>query len=166
MGFFYAYFYQMKSSEVYTIKEATAKLMRYCAYQERSHYEVEQRLKKYKLTAVERQEVISNLIKDNFLNEERFALAFATDKFRLQKWGRIRISRELKSKQVSEYLINKALNTIDQNLYLTHFEELFEKRLNSIKESDPFKRKRKIADYLFRRGYESELIYERLQDLD
>lgn len=153
----------MKSSPVYTVKEATLKLMKYCTYQERCHTEVEKRLQQYALTPLERQEVITNLISEDFLNEERFAKAFVNDKYKLNRWGRVRIQNELKSRKISDYLIQKALGEIDESLYLENFDHLFKKRFKAVKETNPWKKKKKIADYLYRRGYESELIFGELE---
>lgn len=152
----------MKKQNVYTVKDAAAKLMRYCTYRERCHKEVEQKLRNYHLTYEEQQEVISILIAENFLNEERFAKAFANDKFRFNKWGRKRIVRELKFRRISDYLIDKGLGEIDDEEYAKVFEETFTKRWESIHETHPLKKKKKLVDYMYRRGFESELIYDRL----
>lgn len=156
----------MEKKNIYTVKEATLKLMRYCTYQERCHKEVEQKLRNYYLTKNEQQEVIMKLIDENFLNEERFTKAFVNDKFRLQKWGRHRITRELKFRQISEYLIRVGMQEIEEEEYLNTFDHLFNKKLRSIQEKNPLKLKKKVADFLFRKGYESELIYDRLQQIE
>ncbi len=155
----------MTTYKSYTLEEATAKLMRFCTYRERCHKEVKEKLNRLHMIPEAQEVIIARLINDNFLNEERFAKVFVRDKFKLKKWGRYRLKRELKYRNISDYLIDKALQEIDQTAYRTTFQELFDKRLQSISETHPFKIKKKISDYLFRKGYESELIYERLEKL-
>lgn len=156
----------MKKQEVYTVNDALKKLMRYCAYQERCHKEVEQKLKLYHLTPLEKQEVIYQLIKDNFLNEERFTIAFVRDKFNLQHWGKQRITRELKYRHISDHLIQKGLKEIDEKTYLKTFKTLFDNKLKQLDNQKPIQKKRKIIDYLVRKGYEYELIFDTVSQLD
>ena len=110
--------------------------------------------------------IISELIQDNFLNEERFAKSFARGKFRIKKWGRLRIVRELKFRAISKYNIDTALKEIEEVAYLNTLDELARKRANAVKETNPFKRKKKIADYLFYRGWEPHLVYEKINELE
>lgn len=156
----------MKKQEVYTVKQAAEKLKHYCAYRERCHREVETKLNSFPLSEVEKQEVISILIAENFLNEERFAKIFAADKFNLQSWGKNRIIRELKQRDISAYLIGKALLEIDEEAYLQTFEKLFRKKSKSISETDPFKKNKKLLNYLRYKGFEYELIISRLNQND
>lgn len=149
----------MRKQNVYTVQEAYKKLARYCAYQERCHREVELKLQAYKLTSIERQEVVTRLIADNFLNEERFAIAFVRDKFNLQKWGKERIKRELKQRRISAYLMRKALGEIDAEEYVQVFEDLVQKKLELLESESTLKKKKKLMDYLIRKGYEYDRIY-------
>ena len=133
----------------------------YCAYQERCHKQVDQHLqKKLNLTEDERIEIIYHLIQENFLNEERFAQTYARGKFRFKQWGRNRIKQELKFKQVSERNIQTALKEIDTNDYFTTLKALLVKKKESINESHPLKRKKKLADFAIRKGFESHLVFE------
>ena len=109
--------------------------------------------------------IIGHLITNNFLNEERFAKSFARGKFRIKHWGKTRIVRELKIRQISKYNINAALKEIDEDEYLEAFYELSEKQWNSIKETNPAKKKKKLFDFLMRKGFESHLIYEAINNL-
>jgi len=149
----------------YTLKEATAKLMKFCAYQDRCHKEVESKLREMNMIPEARQEIIYLLIKDNFLNEERFAQSYARGKFNIKKWGKVRIIRELKLRNISRFNIETALKEINENDYLSTFHTLAEKKWNSTKETSFIKKKKKVADYLFYRGWESNLVYEKLNDL-
>lgn len=155
----------MDTHKTYTVKEATLKLMNYCAYQERCHHDVEQKLIELRMIPQARQQIIHTLLQDNFLNEERFAQSFARGKFRIKKWGRIRIQQELKRRKISRFNIATALKEINDTEYTETLDQLFKKRLESLTEKNPRKLKKKIADYLLYRGWESHLIYEKLNEL-
>ncbi|AIM59904.1 regulatory protein RecX [Cellulophaga geojensis KL-A] len=149
----------------YTIKEATHKLEQYCAYQERCHKEVTKKLKDMGMIADARDLIITHLIKENYLNEERFAQSFARGKFNIKKWGKNRIVNELKFRDISIYNIKTALKEIDEDQYIQTLNELASKRANEVKETNIYKKRKKIADYLLYRGWESHLVYEKVQEL-
>ena len=149
----------------YSLKEATIKLQQYCAYQDRCHKEVTEKLQQMHMIPEVIAVIIAELIQDNFLNEERFAKSFARGKFRIKKWGRMRIVRELKFRNVSKYNIDTALKEIDTSEYFNTLDELAKKRNDAVTETNPFKRKKKIADYLLYRGWESHLVYEKVNEL-
>ena len=151
---------------VFTVDEIKRKIEQYCVYQDRCHKEVEQKIKEYKLIPEAREMILLSLMKDDFLNEERFAKSFARGKFRIKKWGKVRIVRELKFREISTYNIKTALKEIDEKEYIKTLYSLVEKRNKSVSETNIFKRKKKIADYLFYRGYESNLVYEALKIID
>lgn len=109
--------------------------------------------------------IVGHLIKENYLNEERFARNFARGKFRVKKWGKNRIINELKYRNISHFNIKAALSEIPQVEYLNTLDELAKKRNAEIKESHPQKRKKKLADYLLYRGWESPLVYTKIQEL-
>ncbi len=141
-------------------EQAFEKAKHYCAYQERSHYEVKEKLYSFGLYKKQVEELISQLIEEDYLNEERFSIQFAGGKFRIKQWGRVKIKYELKQKQVSEYCIKKALKQIDENDYLKTLSKLAEKKWTSVKkmESNKFSRMSKTTDYLLQKGYEAELV--------
>ncbi|MBR9854777.1 MAG: RecX family transcriptional regulator [Algicola sp.] len=149
----------------YTLKEATQKMERYCAYQERCHKEVTERLREMNMIPEAINQILGHLIQENFLNEERFAKAFARGKFNIKKWGANRIKNELKFRDISVYNIKSALAEIPNEDYLNTFDELARKRLDQIKETNRFKKKKKLADYLLYRGWESHLVYEKTNEL-
>ncbi|MFC0521077.1 regulatory protein RecX [Mesonia maritima] len=155
----------MNTHKTYTLQEATAKMMKFCAYRERCHKEIEQKLIEMHMIPEARQEIIYKLITDDFLNEERFAKSFARGKFNIKKWGKVRIKRELKLREISQFNINSALKEISEKDYLQTFHQLAEKRWNFIKEKSIIKKKKKLADYLFYRGWESHLVYEKIHEL-
>lgn len=135
----------------------------YCAYQERSQQEVRSKLYDWGLWPNEVEEVISDLIGNNFLNEERFARAYVSGKFSIKHWGKIKIKQGLKLKKITDKMISVALNTIDYDDYLETILKTAEKKLPFIKESDPYKRKYKLVIYLMGKGFESDLIIEVLK---
>lgn len=155
----------MQKSNPHTVREALQKLKNYCAYQERCHKDVEEKLKSLNMIPEAISHIKNELIQENYLNEERFAKAFARGKFRIKKWGRNRIVRELKMRDISKYNINTALKEITEEDYLQVFHELAVNKLNQIKETNPYKRKKKLCDYLLYRGWETHLVYQKAQEL-
>lgn len=151
---------------VFTVEEIKRKIEQYCVYQDRCHKEVEQKLKEYKLIPEAREYILLHLLEHNFLNEERFAKSFARGKFRIKKWGKERIVRELKFRDITTYNIKSALKEINEEEYIKTLYELVKKKKASVSETNHFKRKKKIADYLLYRGFESNLIYEALKTID
>ena len=152
----------MNPQKTYTVAEARKTLENFCAYQERCHKEVKAKLKAMKMIPEAIDQIIVHLISHNFLNEERFAKAFVRGKFRIKKWGKNRLIRELKFKDISKYSIDSALKEIDEQDYVETLDELIVKRIDQVKEKNMYKKKRKVADYLLYRGWESHLIYEKL----
>jgi len=156
----------MQSIKTYTVDEARAKLENYCAYQERCHKEVEQKLRDMRMIPEAVELIIQHLLQHNFLNETRFAQAFARGKFKTKKWGKQRIIRELKFRYISAYNIKKALQEIPETEYYKTFHELAEKRMKQLdSETNLQKKRKKLADYLFYRGWESNLVYEKVREI-
>ncbi|MFI8604819.1 regulatory protein RecX [Cellulophaga baltica] len=149
----------------YTLDEAKKKLESYCAYQDRCHKEVNQKLKDMGMIPSAIDQIIYALIQDNFLNEERFSKSFARGKFNIKKWGKNRIINELKQRGISKYNITTALKEIDEDDYLETLTVLAQKRLDAISEKNIQKRRKKLADYLLYRGWESHLVYEKITEL-
>ncbi|AIZ40690.1 MULTISPECIES: regulatory protein RecX [Cellulophaga] len=149
----------------YTLDEARKKLESYCAYQDRCHKEVNQKLKDMGMIPSAIDQIIYALIQDNFLNEERFSKSFARGKFNIKKWGKNRIINELKQRGISKYNITTALKEIDEDDYLETLTVLAQKRLDAISEKNIQKRRKKLADYLLYRGWESHLVYEKITEL-
>ncbi|MEO5564937.1 MAG: regulatory protein RecX [Chitinophagaceae bacterium] len=148
-----------------TKEQALQKLKHYCGYQERSHSEVKEKLYNLGVWKKDHDEIISALIEENYLNEERFAIAFAGGKFRMKQWGRVKIKYELKQKQVSDYSIKKALKQIEEEDYLKTLTKLAKEKYTSVKSDQFLIRKKKTIDYLMHKGYEHELIQAALGKL-
>ena len=155
----------MNPNTSYTVDEAKAKLEAYCAYQERCYKEVREKLRQMKMIPQAQDVILQHLTKHDYLNETRFAEAFSRGKFRVKKWGRQRITRELKQRQLSAYNIKKGLQQIPESEYLTTFYELSQKRLDQLTETNKYKKRKKLADYLLYRGWESSLVYNRVTEL-
>lgn len=155
----------MLSKKSYTVDEALKRMERYCSYQERCHKEVIQKLRDMSMIPEAIDHIVVTLMQDNFLNEERYAKAFVSGKFRIKKWGKYRLTRELKQKDIGKTLITMALKTITDQEYMATFHSLAEKRAESIKGADVFKKRKKLADYLLYRGWESHLVYDKVNEL-
>lgn len=155
----------MMNKKTYTVQEATKKLEHYCAYQERCHQEVRRKLEAMHMIPEVIDIITVHLLDHNFLNEERFAKAFVSGKFKIKHWGRRRLTFELKRKDIGKYNINQALKSISEEEYLEVFNNLIEKKIRSIKETNTFKKKKKLIDYLLYRGWESHLVYQRANEL-
>ncbi len=153
----------MNEQKTYTVQEAQKKLEHFCAYQERCHKEVRRKLTDMRMIPEAIDTIMVHLINHNFLNEERFAKAFVRGKFRIKKWGKNRLKRELKHREISKYSIDIALQEIDLDDYETTLDELVQKRIAQVKEANRYKKQKKVVDYLLYRGWESQLIYEKLK---
>ncbi|SNS01306.1 regulatory protein RecX [Flavobacterium sp. ov086] len=149
-----------------TPKEALLKLEHFCAYQERCHAEVVSKLYSLKMTSDETEQIVVQLIESNFLNETRFACSFARGKHRIKQWGTIRITNELKARQISSTNITIALKEISPEEYKTTFEQLSERCWENLREKDTLKKRKKFCDYMLRRGYESFLVYDKVKELE
>lgn len=152
--------------KTYTVEEAKRKLEHYCAYQERCHNEVAQKLKEMNMIPQASDVIIAHLIEQDFLNEERYARSFARGKHRIKGWGKVRIINELKARNISRYNIDAALKEIPLQEYLATFHTLSEKYWESITEKNLNKKKTKFLGYMLRKGYESSLIYDKLGEME
>ncbi len=151
---------QLKKPKVYTQKQALIKAESYCAYQERCQQEVRDKLYSWGLHEIQVENVIADLIASNFINEERFAKAYAGGKFRIKKWGRVKISIELKRRKISAYCIKKGLAEIEEEEYIKTLQKVAEVKIKAMKERDSKKKKYKVMNYLLSRGFENDLVVE------
>jgi regulatory protein len=139
-------------------EQALQKLKQYCGYQERSHSEVVEKLYSLGVWKNEHDAILSSLIEQNYLNEERFAMAFAGGKYRIKQWGRVKIKYELKQRKVSDYLIKKALAQIDEYEYFDTLKKMVAQKYAALKSEQYLVRKKKTFDYLMGKGFEPALI--------
>ncbi len=157
---------QKDKNKPFSYVEIRKKLEHYCAYQERCHQEVYQKMFSFSLSPHEKEELMVYLIDHNFLNEERFAQSFVRGKHNYKNWGKVRITNELKARNISSTIIKIALKEINDALYLETFEELTNDHWLSIPESNLLKKRKKFCDYFMRKGWENELIYEKVKELE
>jgi regulatory protein len=155
----------MENQKSYTVQEALQKLSRYCVYQDRCHQEVERKLREMNMIPEARAAIISDLIKHDFLNEERFALNYVKGKFNQKGWGRMRLRQELKRRKITEYLINKALNQIDEREYLEKLSKLALQKYKTLEKDQSWSAKAKLKNHLIYKGYEMELILDEINSL-
>jgi len=153
---------QNKKKKRLTIEQAKDKLEHYCAYQERCHSEVKQKLWTLGFWGDWAESVIEHLIDENFLDEERYVCSFVRSKFKYKKWGRRKILMKLKQKRISQRLIDHGFKEIDEEEYLQTLDVLIEKKRKVIREENPFKRNQKLANYLIQKGYEMDLIWKKI----
>tara|TARA_B100000795_G_C22802993_1_gene442982 strand:- start:2033 stop:2512 length:480 start_codon:yes stop_codon:yes gene_type:complete len=149
-----------KEQKYFTVDEIKRKLENYCVYQDRCHKEVEQKMWEFNLIPEAKELILLSLMKDNFLNEERFSKSYARGKFRIKSWGKQRIIRELKFRDISAYNIKTGLKEIDEAEYLKTIYRVTENRNEVISEPNIYKRKKKLIDFLMRKGFENDLIFK------
>lgn len=147
-------------------EEAFEKLTTFCAYQDRCPWEIRRKLYEKGIKDEKAEQLIAELIAEEFVNEERYARSFARGKFRLKKWGRNRIRMELKMREISDVLIRKGLSEIDPEEYYDTLLSQTEKKWESTHESDFFKKKYKVTQYLLSRGFEIDLMKEAIESLE
>jgi regulatory protein len=148
----------------YSKEIALNKLKHYCAYQDRSHREVRTKLLKLEVYGDDLEEIMSDLIKEKYLDESRFACSFARGKFRMKKWGRIKIKQHLKQHDISDYCMRKAMKEIDAEEYYNTLSDIIDKKMIDYSDLNEFKRKQKLISYCISRGYEMNLILEIVKD--
>lgn len=149
----------------FPLEQALQKARHYCAYQERCHSEVKEKLYSFGLRKQEVEEALSRLIEDNYLNEERFAIQFAGGRFRMKQWGRIKIRYELKQKQVGDYCVKQALAAIDQEAYDRTLLRLAADKWSVLEKEGSWVRRQKLQAYLAQKGYEMDKIQQALTEL-
>ena len=145
-----------------TYKEALEKMCKYCAYQERCQFDVRTKLFGTGLSDDEIENIICDLIEQNFLDELRFSKTFARGKFNTKSWGKIKIKQHLKQKRISDFCITKGLSEISKKDYYLKLDELLQKKSKLLSTEDEFTKKQKLARYLIGKGFESEMVWEEL----
>ena len=148
--------------KIFSRQQAKVKAESYCVYQERSQYEIRNKLYEWGLYQKDVEEIICELIESNFLNEERFALAYTLGKFRIKGWGKIKIKQALKLKRIPDQLIKKSLQAINDEDYLLMLKRILEKKARTITETDPFKYRYLLSRYASGKGFELDLISDLL----
>lgn len=141
-------------------------MKRYCAYQDRCHSEVRTRLLEHQVYGHDLENILAQLITENYLNEERFAQSYVRGKFYLKKWGKIKILQQLKFKDISPYCIKKGMLEIDEDDYYTTAKNLAEAKKKELRQNNRYEVRNKITRYLHQKGYEYDLIKEVIEELE
>ena len=153
-----------KSKRIYDLNIARERIRKYCVYRDRSHAEVTSKLYDYGLIPEVVNELLAELIQENYLDEERFARSFVRGKFRTKKWGRQKIRKALYPHKLSDYVLNAAFSEIDDEEYLSCLRDLMEKKDRSLRDTNQYVRRGKLAAYLIRKGFESELVWDLIRN--
>lgn len=156
----------MRNQKSYTIEEAQRALEHYCSYQERTHWEVEQKLQNLRIIPVAAEEIIIYLLQNNFLNEERFARTYVRGKFNQNQWGRVKIKQNLIQKGLSEANIKIGLTEIDSASYMETILALSKKYQLKNKGKNSYEKKQRLLRYLYQKGFETSVVYESLTNED
>ncbi|MCT3764166.1 RecX family transcriptional regulator [Elizabethkingia anophelis] len=146
----------------FTFQEIKQKLVNYCVYQDRCHKEVEEKMRDFLLIPEAKDEILLYLIKENYLNEERFTRSYIRGKFYIKHWGKQKIKLQLKMKGISEKLIQNCMDEIYDDDYIKQIKIFAEKLLPTYKDLNDFQRKNKLIRFLVTKGYEYELIIENI----
>ena len=154
----------MHNKKVYDIKIAIQKLKNYCALQEKSEWDVIQKMKDWGLIKSSQDHILKLLILEKYIDNERYCKSFCSGKFKIKKWGKIKIQNELIKKNISEFYIKKGLEEIDELDYLKELKNLFDKKKKSIIEKNHFIKNKKIAFYLINKGYERNLVWDKIKE--
>ena len=156
----------MPDKRVYDITIALDRIKSYCALQDRSQWDVLQKLNEWGLQQATKDHILEILITDEFVDEERFAKSFCRGKFKIKNWGKSKITNTLKRKNISTICINIGLQEIDDNEYNQVLEKLFYRKKDALKEKNRFTRKTKIAKFLIQKGFESNLVWDKIRELN
>ncbi len=155
----------MHNKRVYDISIAIERIKNYCALQDRCQWDVLEKMREWGLQQTTKDHILEILINDKFIDEERYAISFCRGKFRIKNWGKRKITNELKRKQISTICINIGLQEIDNEKYNTVLEKLFHQKKATLKDKNHFTRKTKIANFLIQRGFESNLVWDKIREL-
>ncbi|PXY00912.1 RecX family transcriptional regulator [Marinifilum breve] len=156
--------YKKKPTQI-SSKAALSKVQFICSKQEKCCSDIRKKLQDWNISADDQDEIISSLIEDKFIDESRFTNFFVRDKYRFNKWGRIKISYHLKHKQIPERIINEALEQINDQEYKENLQDLLQSKLRSLKDDDPYQLKTKMYRFAQSRGFESQLSLNLIDDL-
>ncbi|MFC0184437.1 regulatory protein [Pseudarcicella hirudinis] len=146
-------------------KEALKKAANFCAYQERTHHEVKEKLMEVGVYGDDSEEIVVWLIENNYLNEERFAKVFAGSKFRQKHWGRLKIRQELKLRKLSEYCIKAGMAEINDEDYMDTLLKIIDKKAHSLKGENPMMLKQKLVRYALSKGFENDLVWQTVNEI-
>jgi regulatory protein len=154
----------MHNKRVYDIKIAIERLKNYCALQDRCQWDVTQKMKEWGLLEMTQNHILEILIQEKYVDEERFTQSFCRGKFLIKKWGKVKITNELKKKKISDICIKKGLEEIDLTEYDLLLENLLTKKNDTLRDKNHFTRKSKLARFLIQRGFEGNLVWDKIRE--
>ena len=155
----------MHNKRVYDIKIAIERLKNYCALQDRCQWDVAQKMKEWGLLEMTQNHILEILIQEKYVDEERFAQSFCRGKFLIKQWGKVKITNELKKKKISDICIKRGLDEIDLTEYDLLLEDLLTKKNETLRDKNHFTRKSKLARFLIQRGFEGNLVWDKIREL-
>lgn len=148
--------YKKKKREL-SAQSALSKVMFICSRQEKCSFDIRKKLRDWEISSDDQNQIIQTLIDENFLNEERYTNFYVRDKFKFNRWGRIKIAHHLKQKQIPEYIISDAIEQLDESEYIQNLHDILEIKLKTTKEEDPYQLRAKLFRFVQGRGFESQL---------
>ena len=154
----------MHNKRVYDIKIAIERLKNYCALQDRCQWDVTQKMKEWGLLEMTQKHILEILIQEKYVDEERFTQSFCRGKFLIKKWGKVKITNELKKKKISDICIKKGLEEIDLTEYDLLLENLLTKKNDTLRDKNHLTRKSKLARFLIQRGFEGNLVWDKIRE--
>ena len=154
----------MPNKRVYDIKIAIERLKNYCALQDRCQWDVTQKMKEWGILEMAQNHILEILIQEKYVDEERFTQSFCRGKFLIKKWGKVKITNELKKKKISDICIKKGLEEIDLTEYDLLLENLLTKKNDTLRDKNHFTRKSKLARFLIQRGFEGNLVWDKIRE--
>ncbi|PKQ62561.1 hypothetical protein BZG02_12650 [Labilibaculum filiforme] len=156
--------YKKKKKEI-SVASALSKAMFICSRQEKCSYDIRKKLNDWEISSDDQDQIIQTLVEEKFLNEERYTNFYARDKFRFNRWGRIKIAHHLKQKQISEHLILDAIDQFDENEYNQNLHDILFSKIKTTKEKDPYQLRAKLFRFAQGRGFESQLSLKIINEL-
>lgn len=153
-----------KNPKYLSYEEALEKLRHYCGFQDRSHKEVWQKMRNLGVSEEKGDELVLQLMDEQFLDEERFARNYVRGKFKHNEWGRTKIIQGLKEKGIHQNLVDLALDEIDEEEYKKVLQKHLERKWQLLKGESDVKRRQKVGSFLIRKGFEPELVCQVLED--
>ena len=154
----------MCKKRVYNIEIAIERLKNYCSLEDKCQWDVKQKMKEWGLLKISQDQIIELLINQKYIDEERYSKSFCRGKFKIKKWGKIKITNELQKKNISELYIAKGLEEINDAEYHKELDKQYQKKKDAINEKNHFIKNKKIATFLITKGYESNLVWNKIID--
>jgi len=154
----------MTQKIIYNIKLATERLRNYCALEDKCQWDVKQKMREWGLLKISQDHILEILTKEKYIDEERYSRSFCRGKFKIKKWGKMKIINELKKKCISEICITKGLKEIKDTEYHEELDNQYQKKKGLLKERNIFIKNKKIARFLINKGYESNLVWNKISE--